>query len=92
MTTLGRKTLGKIQTGYKKNIFYDNGSEALEQVSQRGGACPVPGDIQGQAGRDSEHPDQAVSLFIAGELDKMAFKGPFQLKEFYTLSLTETHA
>ena len=24
-----------------------------------------------------------VSLFIAGELDQMAFNGPFQLKPFY---------
>jgi len=24
-----------------------------------------------------------VSLFTAGELDQMAFKGPFQLKRFY---------
>jgi len=24
-----------------------------------------------------------VSLFIAGELDQVAFKGPFQLKRFY---------
>lgn len=54
MTTLGRKTLGKIQTGYKENIFYNHGSEALEQVSQRGGGWLMPGDIQGQAGWDCE--------------------------------------
>jgi len=24
-----------------------------------------------------------VSLFIAGELNEMTFKGPFQLKQFY---------
>ena len=29
----------------KKNY---KGSEALEQVDQRGGGCPIPGDIQGQ--------------------------------------------
>ena len=53
---------------------------ALEQVDLRGCGCPVPGDIQGQAGWGSEHSE--VSLFIAGELDQMDFKCPFQLKRF----------
>ena len=38
----------KLKIGYKKEVFYDRGAEA--QVAQRGGGCPVPGDIQGQAG------------------------------------------
>lgn len=29
----------------------------LEQVSQRGGQCPILGNIQSQAGWDSEQPD-----------------------------------
>jgi len=29
-------------------------SEALEQVAQRGGGCPITGDIHSQAGQDSE--------------------------------------
>jgi len=29
-------------------------SEALEWVSQRGGGGPIPGNIQGQVGQDSE--------------------------------------
>ena len=42
---------------------------------------PIPGDTQGQAGWGSEHLMELwVSLFTAGELDQMAFKGPFQLK------------
>jgi len=28
----------------------------LEQVTQRGGRCPIPGNIQGQVGRGSEQP------------------------------------
>jgi len=28
--------------------------EKLEQVAQRGGQCPIPGNIQGQVGRGSE--------------------------------------
>ena len=40
---------------------YDKGSEALEQVAQRGGGCPVLADIQGQAGGGSEQHDLTVS-------------------------------
>ena len=29
----------------------------LEQVAQRGGRCPIPGNIQGQFGLGSEQPD-----------------------------------
>ena len=56
------------------------GGEALEKVAQRGRGCPIPGDIQGQAGWSSEHlMELQVSLFTAGELDQMTFKGNFQL-------------
>ena len=42
----------------------------MEQVAQKDGGCPVPGDTQGQAGWGSEQPDLlSVSLFIAGELN-----------------------
>ena len=71
----------EIQIAYKKIAFYCKGGEALAQVAQRGGGCPIPGDTQGQAGRGSEHlMELQVSLFIAEELDQMAFKDPFQLK------------
>jgi len=52
--------LQKILTQYKKKLFYNMGSEALAQVAQRGGGCPIPGDTQAQAGRGSEHPDVSV--------------------------------
>lgn len=32
-------------------------SEKIEHVAQRGGRCPIPGNIQGQMGQDSEVPD-----------------------------------
>jgi len=49
-------------------VFYCEGGEALAWVARRGGGCPVPGDIPGQAGWGSEHPVVAVaSLFIAEE-------------------------
>lgn len=33
----------------------------MKHEAQRGGRCPIPGDIQGQAGQSSEHPDLAAS-------------------------------
>ena len=46
------------------------GGDALAQVAQRGGGCPIPGDIQGQVEWGSEHlMEPWVSLFIAEELD-----------------------
>jgi len=34
----------------------------MAQVAQRGGECPVRGDIQSQAGRGSEQPDVAAGI------------------------------
>ena len=48
---------GEISTGYKEKVFYDKGGEALKQVAQRGGGCPVPADTQGHAAGGSEHTD-----------------------------------
>ena len=54
-----------------------------EQVAQRGGGCPILGDIQGRLHQAlSNLIELYVSLFIAAELDQMAFKDPFQLKRF----------
>ena len=38
-------------------MIYHEGGEALAQVAQRGGRCPIPANIQGQVGRGSEQPD-----------------------------------
>jgi len=43
-------------------VFYSTGGEALEQVAQRGGGCPILGDTQGQAGWGSEQPDVAAGV------------------------------
>ena len=37
-------------------MLYDEGGGTLAEVAQRGGRCPMPGNIQGQAGRGSEQP------------------------------------
>ena len=44
-------------TGCKEETSYNEGVETLAQVAQRGGRYLVPGDIQGQVGRGSEHTD-----------------------------------
>jgi len=52
----------KLKQGYKENILYNKDREVLAQVVQRGGVCPVPGDIQGQSGQGSEQPDWDVAV------------------------------
>ena len=36
---------GRLRLGI--TFFYGKGSETWEQVAQRGGGCPIPGDIRG---------------------------------------------
>jgi len=38
-------------------MFHNEGGKTLEEVAWRGGRCPIPGNFQGQVGRDSEQPD-----------------------------------
>ena len=38
-------------------MFYTEGGEVPARVAQRGGGCPIPGNVQGQVGRGSEQPD-----------------------------------
>ena len=42
----------------------DKGSEALQQVARSDGGCPIPGDIRGQIGSDSEQPDVAIGISV----------------------------
>ena len=50
----GKVNMSLHYTGYKEEAFYSKGDEALAQVVQRDGGCPIPGDTQGQAGWGSE--------------------------------------
>jgi len=36
----------RFRLDIRKKVFYAKSSEALEQVPQRCGGCPVPGDTQ----------------------------------------------
>jgi len=42
--------------------FYGKGGKAQGQVAQRGGGCPTPKDIQGQAGQVPVQPDQVADV------------------------------
>ncbi|KAK4818961.1 LOW QUALITY PROTEIN: hypothetical protein QYF61_022628 [Mycteria americana] len=48
---------GRFRLDIRKNFFTMRVGETLEQVAQRCGRCPIPGNIQGQVGRGSEQPD-----------------------------------
>ena len=43
-----------------EEFFYSECGVTVEQVAQRGGWCPLPGNIQGQVGQGSEQPDLVV--------------------------------
>jgi len=65
-------------------VFYTEGGEALARVAQRGGGCPIPGNVQAQVGRSSERPGLVEDGPAHSRgLDWMGFKGPFQPKVFY---------
>ena len=61
-------------------FFYAEGGETLEQVAQRGGGCPIPGNIQAQL---SKVIPLKVALLVAGGLDSITCKGPFQPQTFH---------
>jgi len=65
---------GRIQTGYKEEIFYHEGGETLAQVAQRGGGCPMPGNIQGQVRWGSEKPDLVED--VPGHCRGIGLDGP----------------
>jgi len=61
---------GRFSLDIRKKFFSHEGGETLEWVAQRGGGCPILGNIQGQVGRGSEQPGLVeVSLLTAGNLD-----------------------
>jgi len=45
---------GEIQTGYKEETVYAEGGETLAEVAQKGGRCPITGNVPGQVGQGSE--------------------------------------
>jgi len=61
----------------KEKILPWEGGEALAQVAQRGGRCPIPGNIPSQAGWGSEQPDPAEDVPAhCRDCTGWALKGP----------------
>lgn len=55
------------------------------QTAQRCSACHIPGDFEDLAGPGTEHlMELCMSLFTAGELEQVTFKGPFQVYDSMT--------
>lgn len=46
----GRKFWDLIFATYKEEVFHSEGHKTLEYIVQIDGGCPMPGNIQGQAG------------------------------------------
>ena len=58
---------GRFMLDLRRKFFHTEGGDTLEQVAQGGCGCPIPGGIQGQAGRGSGQPGLVVvTLHIAG--------------------------
>ena len=55
---------GRFRLDIRKGSFYSEGGEALEQVTQGTGGCPVPGDIERLSGPASEQPDLPVGVSV----------------------------
>jgi len=51
------KNEGRFRLDIREKYFYAEGGETLAWVAQRGGRCPIPGNIPGQTGRGLEQPD-----------------------------------
>ena len=51
---------GKVQVRYQEEVFHTEGGDTLEQATQEGCGCPIPGGIQGQDGCDSGQPGQSL--------------------------------
>ena len=64
----------EVPAEHKKELLHFEGDGALEQVSQRGCGFSFSGDIQNPPGRGPVQP----ALWLAGGLDQMIHRGPFQ--------------
>lgn len=65
----------------REESFCAEGGEGVARVAQRGGGCPVPGNVQGQPGWGSEQADLVEEVPTHGRGGGwMAFTGPIQPK------------
>jgi len=77
-----RKVVSNLERGfeYKENVFDCEGDEALEQVVRDMVEAPSMETFKARLNQAlSNLIELWMPLFIAGLLDSMPFKGPFQL-------------
>ena len=82
MVTGGRKVVSNLERvfEYKEKVFYSESGEALEQVVRDMVDAPSMETFKARLNQAlSNLLELWMPLFIAGLLDSMAFKGPFQL-------------
>ena len=82
MVTGEKKVVSNLERGfeYKENVFDSEGDEALEQVVRDMVDAPSMETFKARLNQAlSNLLELWMPLFIAGLLDSMAFKGPFQL-------------
>ena len=83
---------GEIQTRWREEMFYAEGGEALAQAAQRGARWPIPGNIQGQAGRALSNLIQLkVSLPMAGGCAAGTLKVPSHTNHLMMIMATGDH-
>ena len=74
---------GRFRLDIRKKLFIVSGG-TLEQFAQRGCGCPLPGDVQGQAGWGFEQPGLVGGVpSNSRELELDDPKHPFQPKPYY---------
>jgi len=62
---------------YWEEILPHESGETLAQAARRSCGCPLPGSVQGQAGRSSEQPGLVEGvLLMAGGWNQVIFKVP----------------
>jgi len=72
---------GCLQGGYKEEVCYSQGGEAVAQVAQRGDGCSADAQVRLDGALST---DRAVGVPAhCRQCNQMAFKDPFQLKQFY---------
>lgn len=75
-----------MQTRDEEEIFYDEDDKTLEPFAHRSWGCSIPGSLDGTLSSLSQW---KMSLLVAGVLDYMTFKEPFQSKLFSDSKLSQ---
>lgn len=65
---------------HKEETFCSEDGETLLQVPQRGGKCPISGNVPGQVGQATDQANLVDVPVCCRGIGLEGFKGPFQPK------------